>query len=291
MTTTTIPVVGIDQATVETCIRPPNDWLLVRLDPRIDATKGGILVPDESRPPARTGVIVAQGNGCLSDDGRTRMPMSASPGARVLFEPSAGKSLPMVERETSERGGWGYRLMRDGSLCGIVLDLVSTDPGHQRALDAGAAGLPARPAGSEIPVTACGELTAERIAPFQDWMVLQPDLPATTFSPSGRKVRGPNGRPILRPETAPMGSPEAEELWGCTILRRGPGLVSITRCLDGDRINAVPEENRIAKVGGRVLVNCEPPYAQAILDFAPLHCGAPFLAREMTIVAVVGDAA
>jgi len=272
-------LVSVPQARIELDVHPPLDWVLVRLDEPMEATRGGLLVPGQSKPPARTGVIVAQGLGALSDDGRTRMPMCAKVGDRVLFERAAGKNLPRAPRETSEREGWGYVLMRDGSICAVIA-AREVSSGEQRALDAGAAGLPPRPEGGP-PVSKPGQLSAERLLPVQDWLVLQPDAPLGETEPArALSVAGKNGRTrkkLILPERTKSAQPETEDLWSAVVLRRGPGLVTITRCLDGDRMGTAP---RVCKAGDRVLLSAAPPWAQPIEDFAPLACGAPFLARE-----------
>lgn len=274
-TLTDRPVVGVDPETIETgTVQPPGDWVLIRLDPPIEFTKGGIVVPSRSRPVARTGVVVAIGEGCLSDDGHTRMPMSAVPGQRVLFERAAGKGLPRVPTETNETR-WGYLLTRDGSICAIVAP-EPTDPNRQRGLDAGAAGVPKRPKGG-VPVSRSGHLTAERITPVQDWLMVLPDRreEEVSTSPSRKKaIYGARGKVLKMVEDNPEGR---YDLWSAAVLARGPGLTTLTRCLDGDRIGRAPH---LCEPGDRILYCGEPPWLQPLEELDPISAGAPMLIRE-----------
>lgn len=291
------PIVGVDPARIELDVVPPLDWILVRLDPPITETDGGIAVPAQSVPPARTGVVVSIGPGMVSEDGRTRLPMHCAPGQRVMFERAAGKGLPRCPRETSERRGWAYLLLRDGSLNAIVE--AWDDPADPKALDAGAAGLPARPEGSSIPVTRAGRLSPERLRPVQDWMVVRADAkpemadasplpsppasddlarPAKLLHLPGRNGKGQAKRVepkrVHLQETEPA---ETYEMWSGTVLSRGDGLMAVTRCLDGDRVGTAP---RLVEVGDRCLFAVARPFCEQIDPIRAFRPGSEFLMRE-----------
>jgi len=293
----TPPTVGVDPARVEIDVVPPLDWLLVRLDPPITETDGGIAVPGQAIPPARTGVVVKAGKGMVSEDGVTLLPMHAKVGQRIMFERAAGKGLPRCPKETSERRGWAYLLLRDGSVCAVI-ESQPVDPARQRALDAGAAGVPARPEGSSVPVSRAGTLSPERLRPVQDWMVVRADLmpeaadpgpvqaPAEVAQPAkflhlpgkgkGGKAKArpiPPKRVLLR-EREPE---EAYEMWSGTILSRGEGLLTVTRCLDGDRVGRAP---RLAEVGSRCLFSVARPFCEQIDPIRGFRPGSEFLMRE-----------
>jgi len=237
------PIVGVDPDTIEAAVGPLLDWVLVRLDPPMTHTRGGIAVPDQTRPPARTGTIIEQGPGALSDDGRTRMPMQARPGDRIVFEQSAGRTLPRVPKETTDTR-WGYLLVRDGSICSVVRGIAQPDD-----LDADGPPLPPLGPYARFPATRCGWLSPDRVEMFQDWLLVRTDsrLPAADPTPLARPVKrltNARGQPIgKRIELVSSGEAQAESshLWTGTVLKRGPGRVSITRCLDGDRMNKAPK--------------------------------------------------
>jgi co-chaperonin GroES (HSP10) len=74
-------------------LRPKNDRIHVRLDPRKDKTSGGILLPDSKDQEIRTGVIIDVGPGKYVKHRRSKQddyreifrPMEAKPGERVAF--------------------------------------------------------------------------------------------------------------------------------------------------------------------------------------------------------------
>jgi hypothetical protein len=263
----------------------------VRLDPRIEMFRGGILAPAQSQPPARTGVVIRVGPGMFSEDGRTPLPMHCKPGDRILFERAAGLGLPRCPRETERPressgapGRWAYILVRDGS----VIAKIGREPvgeHEQRALDSGDAGLPPRPPGAEHPVSRVGDqLDWRTLHPVQDWLIVRADRkqeevdPAYSVShPTGRKLYGANGKARVVPLKVPGESPEESDLWSATVLARGEGLLTITRCLDGDRVGRAP---RLAEVGDRILIRAEHPWAAGIDELTPLSMAAELLVRE-----------
>lgn len=297
-TLATPPIVSVDPSRVELDVLPPLDWLLIRLDPPITETDGGIVVPDQAVPPARTGVVIRVGPGMVSEDGRTRLPMHCEVGQRVMFERAAGKGIPRCPRETSERRGWAYLLVRDGSLCAKILPWEDPIPG--KTLDAGGGGVPARPEGSSVPVSRAGRLAPERLQPVQDWMVVRSDAKPETADPG--PLPAPQSAELARPakflhlpgkgangkgnakrieqkrvhlqETEPE---ETYEMWSGTCLARGDGLMTVTRCLDGDRVGTAP---RLAEVGDRFLFAVGRPFCEHIDPIRGFRPGQEMLMRE-----------
>jgi co-chaperonin GroES (HSP10) len=247
--------VGIDLAKIETHVKLPLDWILVRLDPPQRKTLGGIEIPDTILPEARSGIVITRGPGAIADDGKTRLPVSCRVGERIWFEASAGKFLPHVPRVSGPKG-YGYKLIRDGS----VNALVEADPSD---IDEE---LP--PASGPIPVSRCivgGPGWLDRLQPVQDWMLVRLDnraethqvrrLPAIPLvTPSGQQIH-------LGPDRDQM---QREDTWTVVVLRRGPGLITTTRCLDGDRVGKAPD---LVKAGDRIIACGTAPNVQAI-DYA-----------------------
>lgn len=263
-----LPEVGISAANVEHAFHPSDDRMLVRLDPPIDRSRGGILVPDSSVPQSRSGVVVSVGLGALSDDGRTRMPMHAKPGQRVLFEFAAGYSIPRVPDATTTRER-GYKVIRDGSIIAVI-DGTGAWPEF------------VEPAEDVIP----------RLKLVQDWLLIRNDRPQgihqlrmpTPAERAGRLLKGVgmadaelrmrkareatmrelNAKVAANPRLAgrvlvlpTQGSQvHLAERWTGTVLARGPGLLGMIRCLDGDRVNRAATR---CAVGDRVLYTTEFP--------------------------------
>lgn len=244
----TRPEAGCDPARVAELFHPTRDRYLVKLDPQMDRSRGGILVPDKSRPASRTGRVIRTGGGAVSEDGRTVLPMHAREGQRILFEFNAGYAIPRVP-DTD------YKIIRDGSIIAVVDD---------------------GPPGSVWPAF---EEDAEKIIPrvrlVQDWCLLAMDRPqsrrpapviplaiARRMSPAEASLRGRRngkGTPMALeiPETARKGESERGDHWTGTVVARGPGLMSVVRCMDGDRAT---EAEPLCAVGDRIGVTNEFPF-------------------------------
>lgn len=250
-----MPTVGISYEKLETHVTLHEDFILVRLDPPIARTKGGIEIPGTVKPSSRTGLVVQRGPGKLSDDGRTRMPTTCDVGHRILFEVGAGDFLPMVPRETTPTG-WGYKLIRDGSVIATV-----AGAGEDEDSDAE---LP--PPNGPVPVSIRGRYDvpgwADRLEPVQDWLLVRMDeRQSEHVVRSGPRLVDLSGRP-LRIHLGPDRDQERrEDTWTVQVLKRGPGLNTITRCLDGDRLGRAPH---IVKVGDRAIAKGTAPNAQPI---------------------------
>lgn len=250
-----LPVAGCDPARVEELFQPVRDRYLVKLDPPMDRSRGGILVPDNSRPVSRTGRVIRAARGAISEDGKTLLPMHARAGQRILFEYNAGYAIPRVNEKD-------YKVIRDGSI------IATIDDG---------------PPGSVWPAF---EDAPERIIPrvrfAQDWVCIRMDRPASRthdlrpvpslavarkLTPSelaagrGRDKNGKHqrGTPMALeiPEIARKGEAERGDHWTGTVVARGPGLMSVVRCLDGDRVTVA---DPLCAVGDRIGVTNEFPF-------------------------------
>lgn len=226
------PEAGLDPALVESCVEPAEARYLVRLDPPIDRSRGGILLPDQSLPLARTGVVVAAGKGAWSEDGKQRLPMHAKKGDRILFEYAAGYTLPRVPEKTTPGKERGYKLVRDGSVIAVI---SGSGPWPEFLEDADA--------------------VVPRLTMTQDWLLVHNDRPqaehvAGVANAAGkgahtrRKVAGRalGGIRLLIPSA--RSQVEQSERWTGTVVKRGPGLILAREgmtswphlCEEGDRV-------------------------------------------------------
>jgi co-chaperonin GroES (HSP10) len=269
-----MPTAGIDLDRIEH-LELPLDRILVRLDPPVLRTKGGIALPDTVAGSSRIGTVVSQGPGNLSDDGRTRMTMPCQVGDRIMFEEGAGKFLTHVPRETTPNG-WGYKVIKAGSVLSKIDPWAGDEPDEK---------LP--PAPGPVPVTHRGPMDdptwAGRVAPVQDWLLVRMDdkrQEDVVYSDRARRVPlyGPDGRPVTIHRGPDRDQQQNEETWTVTVLRRGPGLTTITRCIDGDRLSVAP---KIVDVGDRLMVAGTRPHAQPINAESEWYAtGATILLRE-----------
>lgn len=244
-----LPEVGCDASNVERVFKPAADRYLVLLDPPMDRSRGGILVPDVSVPQSRSGIVIRVGPGAQSDDGKTKIPMHAREGERVLFEYAAGYSIPRVPDATTTRER-GYRVIRDGSIIAVI-DGSGAWP--EFADDA--------------------DKIVPRLRMLQDWLLVRNDrpqaihrlaMPSRALTPAekaGKRVRANGSGPVsvkLPPAARgrflvlPSAGSQVQlaERWTGTVVARGPGALAITRCLDGDRMGKFPCGCRL---GDRVL--------------------------------------
>lgn len=217
------PEVGIDPADVETSVTPFDDWILLRMDPPQQSSRGGILIGDQSVPESRIGVIVSQGEGMLLPDGKGRALMYAAPGDRVLIERRAGKTLPKVPDETTMGPRpidcrYGYLLIRNGS---VVCKIRR---------------------GARPKVDGSPYLAPEDVTPFADWVLIKTDAPSS--STARRAVRGILAPKVLLPQSTQARQSDKTDTWSGRIVAAGPGRL---------KENGVEYARPRSRVGARVL--------------------------------------
>lgn len=95
-------------------VRPLRDWLVVRLDPLPEKTRGGIILPTDVEMRQRTGTVLRIGPGrrCWSTvlEREYFVPNDLEPGEKVVFfrehlEHQQGKALVGVMQELEEGAG------------------------------------------------------------------------------------------------------------------------------------------------------------------------------------------
>ncbi|MCA8912381.1 MAG: co-chaperone GroES [Planctomycetes bacterium] len=94
-----------------TNVRPLNDKVLIERAKAEDKTKGGIILPDSSKEKPKEGVIVAVGQGRITDQGE-RVAFQVKKGDRVLFKSYAGTDVKI--------DGKDYILMSEEEILAVV---------------------------------------------------------------------------------------------------------------------------------------------------------------------------
>jgi chaperonin GroES len=74
-------------------------------------TKGGIVLPDSAKEKPREGIVIAVGEGRLSDDG-TRIAIAVKPKDRVIFSSYAGTEV--------KYGGNEYLIVREDEILAVI---------------------------------------------------------------------------------------------------------------------------------------------------------------------------
>lgn len=97
-------------------IRPLHDRIVIRRDPEMTQTAGGIYIPDTAREKNQSGTVVAVGKGKADEHGKIT-PLEVKVGDRVLFGKYAGTETP---RQTLESGGEELIIMREEEILGIL---------------------------------------------------------------------------------------------------------------------------------------------------------------------------
>jgi len=92
-------------------IKPLQDRVIVKRQEEEEATKGGIIIPDTAKEKPAEGVIVAVGNGKISEDGK-RQSLDVKEGDKVLFGKYAGTEIKIDGEE--------HLIMREDDIIAIV---------------------------------------------------------------------------------------------------------------------------------------------------------------------------
>ncbi|MGI8476519.1 MAG: co-chaperone GroES [Thermomicrobiales bacterium] len=79
-------------------MKPLGDRVVVKPQPREEATKSGIVLPDTAKEKPQRGTIMAAGEGRRDDDG-ARIAMDVKVGDIVLFAKYAGTEFKLDEEE------------------------------------------------------------------------------------------------------------------------------------------------------------------------------------------------
>ena len=93
-------------------LRPLQDRILVQRGKEKEKTKGGIIIPDTAKEKPVEGIVIAAGNGKLSEKGK-RIALEVKKGNRVLFGKYSGTEVKIEDEE--------YLIMREDDVLGIVV--------------------------------------------------------------------------------------------------------------------------------------------------------------------------
>jgi len=92
-------------------ITPLGDNVIVERLEAQKTTKGGIVLPDSAKEKPREGIVIAVGEGRLSEDGK-RIPVSVKPKDRVIFSSYAGTEVKYAGSE--------YLIVREEEILAVV---------------------------------------------------------------------------------------------------------------------------------------------------------------------------
>jgi chaperonin GroES len=94
-------------------IKPLYDRIIVKRTEAAEVSKGGIIIPDDSREKPCEGIVVAVGKGRLGESGNI-IPMEVLEGDKVLFSVYSGVELAHEDRE--------LLIMREEELLAVMED-------------------------------------------------------------------------------------------------------------------------------------------------------------------------
>ena len=92
-------------------LTPLHDRVLVRPQAPEEKTAGGIIIPDTAKEKPQEGVVVAVGNGKITDDGKT-LPLSIKEGYKVLYGKYGGTEISV--------DGEDMLIMRESDIYAII---------------------------------------------------------------------------------------------------------------------------------------------------------------------------
>jgi len=92
-------------------VKPLHDRVIVKRVEEEAKTKGGIIIPDTAKEKPVEGVIMAVGDGKVSDDGK-KIALEVKAGDRVLFGKYAGTEIQIDGEE--------HLIMREDDIIAIV---------------------------------------------------------------------------------------------------------------------------------------------------------------------------
>jgi chaperonin GroES len=74
-------------------LKPLGDRLIVRAIEEEETTAGGILLPDTAKEKPQKGKVLSVGDGKISEDTGTRIPLDVSEGDEVLYSKYGGTEI------------------------------------------------------------------------------------------------------------------------------------------------------------------------------------------------------
>jgi chaperonin GroES len=92
-------------------LRPLQDRILVQRVRENEKTKGGIIIPDTAKEKPIEGIVIAAGNGKLSEKGM-RVALDIKKGDRILFGKYSGTEVKIEGEE--------YLIMREDDVLGVT---------------------------------------------------------------------------------------------------------------------------------------------------------------------------
>ncbi len=92
-------------------VKPLHDRVIVKRVEEEAKTKGGIIIPDTAKEKPVEGVILAVGDGKLSDDGK-KIALEVKTGDKVLFGKYAGTEIQIDGEE--------HLIMREDDIIAII---------------------------------------------------------------------------------------------------------------------------------------------------------------------------
>lgn len=92
-------------------VKPLHDRVIVKRIEEEAKTKGGIIIPDTAKEKPVEGVIMAVGDGKVTDDGK-KIPLEVKAGDKVLFGKYAGTEIQIDGEE--------HLIMREDDIIAIV---------------------------------------------------------------------------------------------------------------------------------------------------------------------------
>lgn len=75
-------------------LKPLHDKVLVKVEEEEEKTAGGIYLPDTAKEKPQRGVVVAVGDGKLTDEGKV-IPIDVKVGERIIFSKYAGTEIKL----------------------------------------------------------------------------------------------------------------------------------------------------------------------------------------------------
>jgi chaperonin GroES len=92
-------------------LTPLNDHVIVERIEAQSTTKGGIVLPDTAKEKPKEGLVIAVGEGRLTEDGQ-RIPVQVKPKDRIIFSSYAGTEV--------KYGGEDYLIVREDEILAVV---------------------------------------------------------------------------------------------------------------------------------------------------------------------------